>query len=223
MPEQVARQADVAAGDRPRTRLDEQTSPCQRHRLDAGHAEVVFGSERAGLGIARPLVAEPEIEADHHVRTPRPPASTSCTNCSGDLRIRCSLKASANRCPTPSSAKRRALTRNGVSGGARSGASTSRGCGSKVITPRKARAVRGRAPGRLDQGPMPAVHAVEITDRDHPVQGGLRQAPIAAVNLHGRLMPVLSGKCKGPSHEPYGSPPSPFVHSKAGKAARRRL
>ena len=38
-------------------------------------------------------------------RTPRPPASTSCTNCSGDLRIRCSLKASANRCPTPSSPK----------------------------------------------------------------------------------------------------------------------
>ena len=56
----------------------------------------------------------------------------------------------------------------------------------------------GARTGRLDQGPMPAVHAVEITDRDHPVQGGLRQAPIAAVNLHGRLMPVLSGKCKGP-------------------------
>jgi hypothetical protein len=50
---------------------------------------------------------------------------------------------------------------------------------------------------RLDQGAMPAVHAVEIADRDHLVQGGLRQAPIAAVNLHGGLMPAGCCGCKG--------------------------
>ena len=68
MPEQVARQADVAAGNRlahPARRAD-LAVPCDR--LDTRHAEVVFGAERSqALGIARPLVAEPEIEADHHV------------------------------------------------------------------------------------------------------------------------------------------------------------
>jgi hypothetical protein len=40
--------------------------------------------------------------------------------------------------------------------------------------------------------------AVEVADCHHGVEGGLRQAPVAAMNLHGRLMPARRLNCKDP-------------------------
>ncbi len=95
------------------------------------------------------------------------------------------------------------MTRNGVSrGGACSGARTSRGWGSKVITPSGAPSVAGPRPRGLDQGAMAAMHAIEIADRDHAVEGGLRQIPIAPVDPHRRLMPAPRRRCKEISPAP---------------------
>ena len=59
---------------------------------------------------------------------------------------------------------------------------------------------RALGPGLLarrgDQRAVAAMDAVEIADRDHPVQGRLRQRPVTPVNLHRRLMPAPARRCK---------------------------
>ena len=192
--------ADVAGARRPRgSGSRSRPRPARRPARSGSRRSRTPRPARERRGVACALVAEAEVVADHGVPDAEPAGQHVVDERLGLLVIRCRLKASANRCSTPSSASRRALIRNGVSrGGALSGVRTSRGCGSKVTTPSGAPSSRARARAAPDQGAMAAMHAVEIADRHDPVQGGLRQAPVAPVNPHRRLMPAARLRCKGP-------------------------
>ena len=135
-PQQPARQRHLARSDAPPDLAGRYDQPAQLHRLhDAGFESVALAELGEHAGIAGLLVAEAEILADHHhprsqlvshvARRRIPPASVWAIS---------GVKFRTKICSIPSSRILAQRSSSEISGrGARSGATTQAGCGSKVI------------------------------------------------------------------------------------------
>ncbi len=162
------------------------------------------GGERRG--VARPLVAEAKVEADHDVADAEPAREHVVDEALGRFGHQMPIERQdvqvidpepgqeARLDPQRGQSRRRLLRRQDLARMRLEGDHAERRA-----------EVAGPRPRGLDQGAVAAVHAVEIADRDHPVQGGLRQIPIAPVDLHRRLMPAPRRRCKEIS-------PAPVLH-----------
>ena len=170
------------------------------HRLDQRHAEAVLATERGQeVGVAGAPVSEAKVEADHHVAHAEPARQHVVHELLGRLAHEMLVEGEREQLADAEFLQDAYLGPEWRQAGRRL-------VGSKHLARMRLEGDHAeRRPElsrplarRLDQRAMAAVDAVEVADRHHPVQGGLRQAPIAAVNLHGRVMPARRRNCKGP-------------------------
>lgn len=182
-----ARQGGVA-------RLDRGADPARRadlaapfDPLDPAHAEaIVLAERRQGLGIAGALVAEAEVGADHHVARAEPAGEDVVDELLRRLPHQERGEREREQVLDPELGQEARLDPEGGQPGrrARRGQDLARVRLEGDHAERRAQRPRLLARGP-DQRAVAAVHAVEVADRDHAMERGLRQAPVAPVDLHG--------------------------------------
>ena len=186
MREQIPRERHVARGDRGAHPARGADLALPGDRLDPADAEAVVLAECSEhLDVACPPVAEAEVLADHDLARAEPAREHVVDELGGGLLAEVVGEGEREQILDPELGQEPRLDPERREPGRRlvGGQDLAR-VRLEGDHPER-RAERPRLLARAgDQGAMTPMHAIEVADRDHPVQGSLRQIPVAPLDLH---------------------------------------